>query len=66
VAGRGKNGTPAGLRWDNLSAVAAEQLWAGRTIRQVVRTVQEQGLDCATAVALVEQVEEVLRRGGAL
>src|SRR5262245_24934038 len=56
VAGSGKNGTPAGTRWDELVSLAAEQLWDGRTARQVVRTLQEQGLDPATAAALVEQV----------
>jgi hypothetical protein len=49
-----------------MSILAAEHLWAGRTARQVVRTLEEQGLDKATAAALVERVEELLRRGGAL
>jgi hypothetical protein len=66
VAGSGKNGTPTGARWDELAALAAEQLWAGRTSRQVARALEDQGLDPATASALVEQVEEALRRGGAL
>jgi hypothetical protein len=65
VAG-GKNGTPAGARWAELAALVAEQLWAGRTTRQVARALEDQGLDHATATALVEQVEEELRRGGAL
>jgi hypothetical protein len=66
VSGSGKNGTPAGTRWDELAALAAEQLWAGQTTRQVVRALEERGLDLAAAEALVERVEEELRRGGAL
>jgi hypothetical protein len=65
VAG-GKNGTPEGARWAELAASVAEQLWAGRTARQVARALEDQGLDHATATALVEQVEDELRRGGAL
>ena len=66
MVGSGKNGTQTGARWDGLSALAAEQLWAGQTTRQVASALEDQGLDHPTAAALVEQVEELLRRGGAL
>jgi hypothetical protein len=66
VAGNGKNGTRAGARWAELTTFAAEQLWAGRTVRQVVRELEERGLEYAVAVVLVERIEEELRRGGAL
>jgi hypothetical protein len=66
VAASGKNGTQEGARWADLAALAAEQLWSGHTTRQVVRALEEQGLAHAAAEALVERVEDELRRGGAL
>ena len=66
VAESAKNGTPTGARGAELAAQVAEQLWSGRTPRQVIRALEEKGLDHATAEALVGQVEEALRRGGAL
>jgi hypothetical protein len=66
VAGSGKNGTQSGARWAELTTFAAEQLWAGQNVRQVVRELEQRGLEHAPAVALVERVEEELRRRGAL
>jgi hypothetical protein len=66
VAGMGKNGTLEAARWQAWTAYVAEQLWAGRSPRQVVRELEGQGLGYETAVVLVATVEEELRRGGAL
>jgi hypothetical protein len=60
------NGTQEAARWTQLSAYVADQLWAGRSTPQVVRELQDRGLDHATAVAFVEAIEARLRQGGAL
>lgn len=61
-----ENGTQEGARWKQLSAFVAEQLWAGQDPHEVVQDLQDRGLDHATAVSLVQAVEEKLRQGGAL
>jgi hypothetical protein len=66
VAGSGKNGTQEGAWWAGLTAFVAEQLWAGRSTHEVIRALEERGLDRRTAEALAAQVEEELREGGAL
>jgi hypothetical protein len=60
------NGTQEAAQWTQLSAYVTEQLWAGRSTHQVVRELQDRGLDYATAVSFVEAIEERLRQGGAL
>ena len=60
------NGTQEAAQWTQLSAYVTEQLWAGQSAPQIVRELQEGGLDHATALAFVEAIQDRLRQGGAL
>jgi hypothetical protein len=66
VAGLTGNGTPSGSVERQLVSYVAEQLWAGRSVPEVVGDLIVRGLEAARASALVDAVEEELRRGGAL
>lgn len=66
VSAETRNGTSEGVRWQQVVNTVAERLWAGLTPLQVVRELEHGGLDYGRALALVEEVEEQLRRGGAL
>ena len=59
-------GTQAEVQWREFVASVAEQLWDGWNPRGIIRHLQNRGLDYVTAVALVDAVEEKLRKGGAL
>ncbi|HKB40066.1 MAG TPA: hypothetical protein VKD72_26760 [Gemmataceae bacterium] len=66
MAGPIGNGTPSGSAERQLVSYVVEQLWAGRSVPEVVGELIVRGLDAARASALVDAVEEELRRGGAL
>ena len=66
VSAETSNGTTKGVRRQQVVNAVAERLWAGLTPVQIARELENSGLDYGPALALVEEVEEQLRRGGAL
>jgi len=66
VAGQSTNGTPGGATERQLTSFVAEQLWAGRAVPEVIQELIARGVETASASALVNAVEEELRRRGAL
>ena len=66
MAGETTNGTPAGVAEGRLVSFVAQRLWSGNDATEVVAELIARGVEAARASALVNAIEEEMRRRGAL